>query len=228
MGLYEKLIDVRERIDRAARSVGRNPDEVELVAVTKSLELKKVREGVRAGMRIFGENYIQESEEKVLKVKNPNVKWHFIGHLQKNKVKQAVVLFDMIETVDSLSLAKEINKRVEESMDVLIQVKLGGEKSKGGVMPKEALELAREVSALKKLNLKGLMAVPPFFEDPEMSKPYFTTLRRIAERINSEQIPGLKLTELSMGMSHDFEVAVKEGATIVRVGTALFGPRKPK
>ena len=226
--VYDNLLKVRERIERAARLAGRNPDDIRLVAVTKTVDIKRIREAVRAGLRCFGENYVQESEEKIEKVKHQTVKWHFIGHLQKNKARFAVELYDMIETVGGLSLAAEINRRTSSPIDILIQVKISDEKTKGGVTPREVPELAAAIGAMKNLNLKGLMAIPPFNENPELSRPYFTTLRRIAERVNSERIPGVTLTELSMGMSADFDVAIEEGATIIRVGTALFGERQKK
>ncbi|MBI5233233.1 MAG: YggS family pyridoxal phosphate-dependent enzyme, partial [Deltaproteobacteria bacterium] len=151
--------------------------------------------------------------------------WHFIGHLQKNKARFAVNLFDMIETLDSIELAKELNKKAERPIDVLMQVNIGAEGTKGGVEPGDAPRLAQSIAMLPNIRLRGLMTIPPSGNTPEMSRPYFIMLRRIAERINRERIRGVALTELSMGMSHDFDVAIEEGATIVRIGTALFGER---
>lgn len=222
----ENLIAVTERISSAARKVGRDPSEVLLVVVTKSVDLKKIKEAVQSGARVFGENYVQEAKEKIGKVKDKSVTWHFIGHLQKNKVKYALELFDMIESVDSLELAEELNKRAKAPVDILIQVNIAKEKTKSGVSADGAIKLARAISNLKNLNLKGLMCIPPEFDDPEFIRPYFITVRRLAERINKEHIPGITLRELSMGMSRDFAVAIEEGATIVRVGTAIFGERK--
>ncbi len=225
MSLYDNLLKIRERVDKSARSAGRNPSEVTLVAVTKKVDIKLIREAVKGGVRVLGGNYIQESEEKIAGLKRSDVKWHFIGKLQKNKVKTAVTLFDMIETVDSVKLAAEISKRATHPIDVLLQINIAGEETKGGVLPAEASKLAAGIAALKDINLKGLMMIPPRSDDPGVTRAYFTTLRRIAERINSERIPGVNLTELSMGMSSDFEIAIEEGATIIRVGRALFGER---
>jgi hypothetical protein len=227
--ISDNLARINERLARAARQSGRDLSEVSLVAVTKSVDVKAIKEAVKAGVRVFGESYIQESTAKIKALKRPSIKWHFIGHLQKNKAKYAVKLFDMIESVDSLSLAKELNKRAEGldgPLDVLIQVKLAEETTKGGVSPSEVVELAHKVAGLENIALKGLMTIPPYTEDPEKSRPYFTTLRRIAERVRRERIPGVSMSELSMGMSADFDVAVEEGATIIRIGTALFGERK--
>jgi hypothetical protein len=226
--VYDNFLKVNERIHRACRKSGRDPQEIKLIAVTKTVAIKQVKEAVEAGCRLFGENYVQEAQEKIKKIKLPSVKWHFIGHLQKNKAKDAVGLFDMIHSIDKLGLARELNKRTEEPLKVLMQINIGDEKTKGGVSIADATELAREIGKLKKITLKGLMAIPPYQEDPDMTRPYYTTIRRVAERINREQIPGVVLSELSMGMSHDFEVAIEEGATFIRVGTALFGERPPK
>ncbi len=224
--ISENLSSVTDRITKAARKAGRDPEEVTLVVVTKGVEAKKIKEAISGGARVFGENYAQEAEEKILKIKDGTVKWHFIGHLQKNKAKLAVELFDCVQTVDSLELAVELNKRAKEPLDVLIEVNIAREKTKTGVDAEGAVELAREFRTLQNLKLKGLMTIPPFSESPEASRPYFVTLRRLAERINKERVPGVFLRDLSMGMSNDFEVAVEEGATMVRIGTAIFGPRK--
>src|SRR3989337_2099725 len=218
---------IRERIERAAKHVGREPREITLLAATKSVDVKRMQEAVKAGVTVFGENYVQEAKRKIkdLERSKKDIRWHFIGNLQKNKAKDAVLLFDMIESVDSIGLAKELNKRAKEKIDVLIQVNLPKEKTKGGVTEHEALVLAREIAKLENLSLKGLMTIPPYFENPEMSRPYFTELRRLAEKIRRENLPNVIMKELSMGMSHDFEVAIEEGATIIRIGTAIFGER---
>ncbi len=226
MSLYDNLQKIRERVDKASRSAGRSPSEITLVAVTKKVDLKLIREAVKGGVRVLGGNYIQESEESIERLKRSDVRWHFIGKLQKNKVKVAVELFDVIETVDSLKLAAEISKRAARPIDVLLQINMGDEATKGGVSPAEASELAAGVATLKNINLKGLMTIPPRSDTPEVTRGYFTTLRRTAERINSKRIPGVNLSELSMGMSSDFEIAIEEGATIIRVGRALFGERE--
>lgn len=220
---------IRERIEKAAKRAGRDPKEISISAAAKSVDIKRIQEAVRAGVNVFGENYVQEAKKKIDNIrKAKDISWHFIGRLQKNKAKDAVKLFDMIETVDSIGLAKELNKKAERKLDVLIQVNLSKEKTKGGVTEHEALILAREIAKLENLSLKGLMTIPPYFENPEMSRPYFTELRRLAEKIRRENIPGIIMKELSIGMSHDFEVAIEEGATIIRIGTAIFGERPKK
>ncbi|MBI5454318.1 MAG: YggS family pyridoxal phosphate-dependent enzyme [Deltaproteobacteria bacterium] len=226
--ISENLAGVLEKIGKAARKAGRDPGEVTLLAVTKTVDIKRVKEAVSSGAKTLGENYVQEAGEKMEKIKDKAVRWHFIGHLQKNKVKLAVEMFDCIETVDSIELAHEINKRAKEPMDIFIEVNLAREKTKTGVDAEGAVKLARAASTLPNLRVKGLLTIPPLFDSPELSRPYFVALRRLAERINKERIPGVFLRDLSMGMSGDFEVAIEEGATIVRIGTAIFGPRPEK
>jgi len=227
LSIAENLIDVRKRLRRAARKAGRDISEITLVAVTKTLDAKEVKAAIKEGLRVFGESYMQEAQEKIKKIGDKQKKWHFIGHLQKNKARFAVELFDCIHSVDTPGLAREINRRTDHTIDVLIQVNISGEKTKHGTTPEGAMEIARLMPELKKLNLRGLMTIPPAVDTPERSRPYFITLRRLAERINRERIPGVVLHDLSMGMSADFDVAVEEGATMVRVGTAIFGPREP-
>jgi len=226
--IRENLININDRIRSAARKSGRGPEEITLVAVTKTVEAKKIKEAISCGVRIFGENYVQEAEEKIKKVRDKSIKWHFIGHLQKNKAKLAVGMFDVIESVDGVNLAKEINKRAEEPVDILMEINVAGEGSKTGVAINEAFELAEAISGMKMLRLKGLMTIPPYHENPELSRPYFVALRRLAERINKAHLENVSVRELSMGMSNDFEVAIEEGATIVRIGTAIFGEREAK
>lgn len=229
MTVSDNVARVRDRMELAARRSGRNIREITLVAATKGVEAKRVKEAIASGVRVFGENYVQEAAEKIQKTRRKNISWHFIGHLQKNKAKQAVELFDMTQTVDSVALAKELSKKAKSAkkpIDVLIEINLAGEKTKSGVAAKNLTKLVHEMAGLENLNLKGLMALPPYYEDPEMSRPFFVTLRRLAERINKENIPGVTMRELSMGMSNDFEVAIEEGATLVRVGTAIFGERE--
>lgn len=224
----ENLAAVTDRVRRAARKVGRTPDEITLVVVTKDVDVKTVKEAVSSGARVLGESYIQEAVAKKEKIRDKSIRWHFIGHLQKNKAKVAVEMFDLIHSIDSFELAKELNKKAKKPLDVLIGVNIAREKTKSGVTPDGAVKLAREIAELPNLRLKGLMTIPPFYEDPEISRPYFITLRRLAERINRERLPGVTMHSLSMGMSNDFEVAIEEGSTLVRVGTAIFGPRTPK
>lgn len=224
--ISENLTSVMDRMKKAARKAGRDPEEVTLVAVTKGVELRRIKEAYAGGARVFGENYVQEAEGKISKIKDGAVRWHFIGHLQKNKVKSAVEIFDCVQTVDSRELALDLNKRAGQPLDVLIEVNIAREKTKTGVDAEGAVKMAREFSSLQNLRLRGLFTIPPFSENPEASRPYFVTLRRLAERINKERIPGVFLHDLSMGMSNDFEVAIEEGATMVRIGTAIFGPRE--
>lgn len=230
--ISENLINVIERVNRAARKAGRDPAEITIVGVAKSVEPKNIKEAIAAGVSVFGENYVQEAQNHRLKIKDKSIKWHFIGNLQSNKAKVAAGLFDCIQTVDSLKLAGELNKRAKEPpkgpIDVFIQVNIAREKTKSGVDSDGALKLALAISALPNLRLRGLMAIPPFYDQPEMSRPYFVMLRRLAEHINKEHIPGVFLKDLSIGMSNDFEIAIEEGATMIRVGTAIFGPRAQK
>jgi len=214
-----------ERIDKAARRAGRNPSEIKLVAVSKTVEADRIKEAIEAGVSILGENYVQEAQKKIEEIGRP-VSWHFIGHLQSNKAKYAVSLFDMIHSLDSIPLAEELNRRVEkegQTINVLIEVNLSGETTKFGTEEAKAFDIARGVLNLSHLSLVGLMTMPPYFDDPELSRPYYIRLRELKEKMIKE---GISLRELSMGMSNDFEVAIEEGATYVRVGTAIFGERK--
>lgn len=219
---------VRERIERAALSCGRDPSSVKLAAVSKTVPAPLVAAAVKAGINIVAENYIQEAGEKIAALAGLPVSWHFIGHLQTNKARYAARMFDVIHTIDSARLANELSHRLlieNRRMSVLMEVNVGGEASKSGVSPDEAPHLAEKIAALPLLDLKGLMTMPPWTENPEDSRPYFAALRRLARKIAELKIENAEMTELSMGLSHDFEEAVKEGATIVRVGTAIFGGR---
>jgi pyridoxal phosphate enzyme (YggS family) len=225
-----------ERIEKAAQGVGRNPEEINLVAVSKTVGSARIKEAIEAGVSILGENYVQEAQKKIDEIGRPActerfgedriVSWHFIGHLQSNKAKYAVRLFDMIHSLDSIELAEELNLRAEKegrSMNVMIEVNLSGETTKFGTEEARAFDIARRVLNLSHLSLVGLMTMPPYFDSPEMSRPYFIQLRELKEKMIKE---GIQLRELSMGMSNDFEIAIEEGATFVRVGTAIFGERK--
>ncbi|MGQ9509004.1 MAG: YggS family pyridoxal phosphate-dependent enzyme [Thermodesulfobacteriota bacterium] len=223
--IKENLHRVIERIEKAAQRVGRDSKEIKLVAVSKTVEPSRIKEAIEAGVSILGENYVQEAKKKIEEI-GRSIEWHFIGHLQMNKVKYAVRLFDMIHSVDSLALAEELNRKAEKEgqvVKVMIEVNLSGESTKFGTEEEKALGLAQKIFHLKSLRLVGLMTMPPYFDSPEMSRPYFIRLRQLKEKMISEGIP---LQDLSMGMSNDFEVAIEEGATYVRVGTAIFGPRK--
>jgi pyridoxal phosphate enzyme (YggS family) len=223
--IRENLLKVRERMERAARRAGRDPKEIKLVAVSKTVEVTRINEAIEAGVSILGENYVQEAEEKV-EALGKSISWHFIGHLQSNKAKYAVHLFDVIHSIDSIPLAEELDRRAAQSdrvIKVMIEVNLSKEATKFGTDEDRVLNLAKRIQHLGHLSLEGLMTMPPYFDSPEMSRPYYGALRELEERMINEGIP---LKELSMGMSHDFEIAIEEGATFVRVGTAIFGPRK--
>jgi pyridoxal phosphate enzyme (YggS family) len=210
-----------------ARAAGRAPGAVRLVAVSKTKPAALVDEAARAGQRLFGENYVQELVEKVQQVTEP-VEWHFIGHLQSNKVKYIAGLVSMIHAVDRLSLAQEIDRqwgKLGKCCDVLVQVNISGEATKGGTTATDAAELVRAMAQLPHLRVRGLMTMPPFFDDPDGARPYFCQLREIAEHIAQLEIPGVCMDELSMGMSGDFVPAIAEGATLVRIGSAIFGSR---
>jgi len=225
--IADHLAAVHARIRQAAERAGRDPAAVRLVAVSKTRPAGDIELAAQAGQRLFGENYVQELVAKAAAVQQP-VEWHYIGHLQSNKVRQLAGLITMIHSVDRLSLAEEISRqwgRLGSSCDVLVQVNVAQEASKSGTSTEEALALVSQVAALPHLRVRGLMAMPPFFDDPEAARPYFRQLRQLAETIRSAALPGVTLDELSMGMSGDFEVAIEEGATLVRVGTAIFGQR---
>ena len=227
MAIASNLQDIQGRIRSAALAAGRDPASVRLVAVSKTRPAGDVLEACRAGQSVFGENYVQELVAKAAEVSEA-VEWHFIGHLQSNKVRQLAGLVAMIHSVDRLSLAEEVSRqwgRLGRCCDILVQVNLSGEASKSGTTEAEALQLVRAVSTLPHVRIRGLMTMPPFFDDPEAARPFFAELRRLSQRIAAEKIPGVEMRELSMGMSGDFEAAIQEGATLVRVGTSIFGAR---
>jgi len=225
MSLADNLDAIQHRIRAACECARRNPDTVVLVAVTKSHPPETVEAAAKLGLNLFGENKVQEARAKIPLCPG-KLHWHFIGHLQSNKCREAVELFEMIQSVDSLPLAQEISKRAElaaKTMPVLLEVNVAGEASKSGYAPEKLLAELKAVNALPRIEIHGLMAVPPWSSEPEKSRPFFRRLRELKERC--ETILGAPLPHLSMGMSGDFEVAIEEGATMVRVGTALFGPR---
>jgi pyridoxal phosphate enzyme (YggS family) len=216
--LEQNLVEVRLRIARAAERVERNPSEITLVAVTKVFPAQTMRDAYALGMRVFGENYVQEFERKLPEVADlDGARFHLIGHLQANKSRRAAELFHTIQTVDSAKVARRLNE-VGKLLDVMLEVKLSGEETKVGVAPEDLPGLIEAVRGCANLRLLGLMTMPPWSDDPEQSRPYFRRLRMLAEQLG--------LAHLSMGMSHDLEAAIEEGATFVRVGTALFGRRK--
>jgi PLP dependent protein len=216
---------VRRRLEEACLRCGRNSEEILLIAVTKTVAVDRIREAMQAGLTHFGENYLQEAEEKIKSLGQGN--WHFIGHLQSRKARQAVPLFSMIETLDSRKLAEEINRQAQQAgtiMEVLFQVNEAGEASKSGLSPEAVPALLEESPAWTALRIRGFMTLPPYDPDPEKSRPWFRSLCRLRQQWQA-RFPHIDLSHLSMGMSHDFEVAIEEGATIIRVGTALFGAR---
>lgn len=230
MSIASKLTEIRERIARAAQRAGRKPDEIALMAVSKTHPASAIVEAIAAGQRLFGENRVQEfagKRDEVL-AHSDGGKFHLIGHLQANKAARAAELFDAIDSVDTLRLAERLNEaaeRLKRRLDVLIEINIGGETAKSGLYPEseELLTLLDAQARLKNLVIRGCMTVPPFTEDPEGSRSCFRQLRELRDRLSAHS--GLSLAELSMGMSHDFEVAIEEGSTCVRVGTAIFGAR---
>lgn len=227
MTIADNLQQIQQRIAAAAVKAGRDPATVQLVAVSKTRPAALVEEAARCGQLLFGENYVQELAVKAAEVREPVV-WHFIGSLQSNKVRQIAGLVAMIHSVDRLSLAEEIDRqwaKLGRTCDILIQVNIAGEASKSGAASEEVLALVRAAARLPHLRIKGLMTMPPFFDDPDGARPYFRNLQQLAGEIAARNIPGVAMDELSMGMSGDFEVAIAEGATLVRVGSAIFGER---
>lgn len=226
MGIAGNIERVKERIERSATLGGRDPEEVTLVAVSKTVEPAKIREAVEAGITEIGENRIQEARGKI-ETLGRIARWHMVGTLQTNKAKYAVSLFDMVQSIDSLRLAQELEKRAAKEgrvMDVLVEVKTSPEETKHGVPPSEVEHLVREIINMGHLNWRGLMTIAPYVEDPEAARPAFRCMRELKQRL--EDSLGVSVEHLSMGMSNDFEVAVQEGATMVRIGTAIFGPRR--
>lgn len=225
--IADNLQHIQDRIAAAARRVGRSPDDVQLVAVSKTVDLARIRQAIAAGVRILGENYLQEARAKIETLGNA-VHWHFIGHLQTNKATAVVARFDLIHSVDRLKLARALDRAAQKQgkvQDILLEVNLAQEASKSGFAPEAAPELLEAVAALPHLRVRGLMTMPPWFTESEDARPYFRALRELRDRLAAHARPGVNLTELSMGMSGDFEVAIEEGATLVRIGTAIFGPR---
>ncbi|MDO9081096.1 MAG: YggS family pyridoxal phosphate-dependent enzyme [Desulfuromonadales bacterium] len=230
MSIASNLTEIRARIDSACQRCQRDPGTVRLVAVSKTHPATSVDEAAAAGQELFGENYVQEFAAKAEEVAAP-VQWHFIGSLQSNKIKYLAGKVAMIHSVDRLSLAEELDRqwgKLGQTLEILIEVNLGDEESKGGASSDAAIELTRRIATLPHLKICGLMALPPYLEDAEAVRPYFRRLRGLSIEIDAANIPGVVMRELSMGMSHDFEVAIEEGATLVRVGTAIFGARGGK
>ncbi|WP_213995912.1 YggS family pyridoxal phosphate-dependent enzyme [Tepidanaerobacter syntrophicus] len=225
--IKENIKNIESRIKTAAEKSGRNFKDISLVAVTKTISPEIIQEAVDAGITLLGENKVQEARDKIDKIKG-DVEWHLIGHLQRNKVKIALELFSLIQSLDSFALAEEIQKRarqMQKNVDVLVQINIGLEKTKYGINPADAESFIESVASLENLNVKGLMAIAPFKENPEDVRPYFREMRSIFERIKQKSIKNVEMKYLSMGMSNDFEVAIEEGSNMVRIGTAIFGAR---
>lgn len=231
--LKENLENVLKRIQSASINCCRNPESVRLVAVSKTVPAHRIKDAIKEGVTIFGENYVQEARDKIHELSACPVSWHFIGTLQSNKAKYVVKLFDLIHSVDSIKLAVEIDKqagKIGKIQDILIQVNVAGEAQKSGISPGQALEITKKASRFENVSVKGLMTMPPYFYDPERVRPFFKQLRELRDRLKKElfDLPyaaHIRLEELSMGMSGDFEAAIGEGATLVRIGTAIFGER---
>lgn len=227
--LAVRLADVRARVGAAAQRSGRKPDEIRLIAISKTHPASVIKQVCQLGATDFGENRVQEAEGKIAEIGREQVRWHLVGHLQANKARRAVTLFDVVHSVDTLDLAKRLDRLcVEEGRDslpILIQVDLGHEETKSGIDESELTHLVEALGPLTHLKLIGLMTLPPFFDDPEQSRPFFRRLRELRDELNQRGAFGDQAGELSMGMTHDFEVAIEEGATIVRIGTAIFGSR---
>ena len=229
--IRDRLAQVREQIARAAERAGRRPEEVTLIAVSKTFDSSTVQRAVDAGALDLGENRVQEAAGKVEVVKGERLRWHLIGHLQSNKARLAVRAFDVIHTIDSRDLVERLDRIAGEEgrrLTALAQVDLADEPTKTGADEAELPGIVEAMDAAKHLDFTGLMTMPPFFDHPEQTRPYFRRLREILDRLNSGRPARRRLTQLSMGMSHDFEVAIEEGATMVRVGTAIFGRREKK
>jgi len=227
MDVADNIRRIREAMAEAARRSGRPASAVRLMAVTKTVDDDRILTAMAAGVEILGENYVQEAKRKIDKMGNP-CEWHMIGHLQTNKAKYAVRLFDMIHSIDRLELAAELDRRARADgrvMKVLIEVNVAGEETKSGVPLATARDLVRAVAPLENLSIQGLMTMPPWFDDPEEARPFFRALRELRDRITAEVIGRVEMRELSMGMTGDYAVAIEEGATIVRIGRGIFGER---
>ncbi|MDT8380009.1 MAG: YggS family pyridoxal phosphate-dependent enzyme [Desulfotignum sp.] len=226
--IEDNLKDIRENIETAAVRCGRNPAEITLVGVSKKQVVEKIQQAIDAGLSDLGENYVQEAMDKIDTIGKGTACWHFIGHLQSNKARFAVQYFDLIHTVDKIKLAKEIDKqaqKIDKRQKILLQVNIAEEETKSGVDAHDVVMLAQAVTQFENLELQGLMCMPPYFNDPEDARPYFRHLARIREQIVAAGVTSRAMRHLSMGMSHDFTAAIQEGATLVRVGTAIFGSR---
>jgi len=230
-GLAARFASVKADIEAAARKSGRNPEEVRLIAISKTHPPSLIKKLIELGATDLGENRVQEAEGKILEVGRDATRWHLVGHLQANKARRALQLFDVIHSHDSIALARRLDRLCVElgrqAVPLLIQVDLGHEETKSGIDERELPQLVEAMRALERLKLIGLMTLPPFFEDAEQARPYFRRLRQLRDELATTGVFGDNPGELSMGMTHDFAVAIEEGATMVRIGTAIFGEREP-
>ena len=218
---------INGKIKKAALKANRNPEEIKLVAVTKTATIEQIKEAISAGVKIIGENKVQEAKEKY-QILSADIEWHLVGHLQTNKAKYAVEIFDCTHSVDSIKLAQEINKRsfqFGKIMDVLVEVNVSGEETKYGIKPEEVEPFIKKISEFPRIRVRGLMTIVPIVEDKEEVRPYFRKLRELSEKIKSKNIENVKMDYLSMGMTEDFEIAIEEGANMVRIGRGIFGFR---
>lgn len=227
----ENVVRVRERMKQAAERAGRDPNDVRLVAASKMVEAARLKAALASGITILGENYLQEARKKIGQLGTHAAEWHCIGALQRNKIRYIFDLFTMVHAVDRLALAEEISRRGERlgrEMSILLEVNIGGEETKSGFIPQALLSEIDQLAALPNLNVKGLMTIPPPTPTPEAARPFYQELCALRDRLAQRGMEEVEFTELSMGMTADFEVAIEEGATLVRVGTAIFGPRPPR
>jgi hypothetical protein len=228
INIADNINTIKQRIVSAAVKCGRNPDSIKLLAVTKTISAEYIIKAIDAGITMLGENYVQEAKDKIAAI-GSRAGWHMIGRLQTNKAKYAVVLFDYVHSVDRLELAQELDKRaglINRRLNILMEVNISGEKSKSGIPADDAPALIKQIAGLENLAMRGLMTMAPYSNNPENARPYFSALRNLRDNISHQRIPGIEMKELSMGMTDDFEVAIEEGATIVRIGRAIFGKRK--
>jgi len=227
MGIVkENLEKLNTRIKEIASRVDRNPDDIKLIAVTKTATIDQIKEAISAGVKMIGENKVQEAQKKYQIFANDNIEWHLVGHLQTNKVKFAVEMFDLIHSVDSLKLAKEIDKRsiqFEKTTDILIEVNVSGEKTKYGIRPEELEYFLKGINEFSGIRIRGLMTIAPIVMNKEEVRPYFSKLRELTEKINAMAIKNVRLNYLSMGMTDDYEIAIEEGANMIRIGRGIFG-----
>ena len=226
--IKDNLDKINKQILDTAMSSGRNPENIRLIAVSKRKSVEAVMEAIKAGAKHFGENYIQEALDKIDAIGKDTACWHFIGHLQSNKAKFAVKYFDYIHTVDTIKLAKEIDKqagKISKIQDILVQINIGEENTKSGIKIDDTLKLITQIHTYKNIAVKGLMCMPPYFLDPDQARIYFQQLVRIKDEILDKKYETVSMEHLSMGMSNDFKVAIEEGSTMIRVGTSIFGRR---